>query len=111
MLGLSARDRGQRWAMDGRPRTMTFGETLLTVTVEGERGKAPLRQLDDSQARTLFAEAGATGESLEALVAEVRDWQNAPGISGEPVRAHLPPVERSATGRFSRSANWERFGT
>ncbi len=74
--GLAADDRGVRWSIDGRPRRLEFDGVDLTVTVEDERGKAPLSGLNDAQARALFAGAGAAGDRLDALVAEFRDWQS-----------------------------------
>ena len=48
----------------------------LVVTVEDERGKAPLDALDDTQARALFEGAGASGDRLDALVEELRQWRS-----------------------------------
>jgi general secretion pathway protein K len=72
---LANADRGVRWSLDGRPHEIAFGGVDLTIVVEDERGKAPLQGLNDSQARALFAGAGASGDRLGALVAEFRDWQ------------------------------------
>jgi general secretion pathway protein K len=74
--GLGAEDRGVRWSIDGRPRQLDFHGIDLTVTVEDERGKAPLAGLNDEQARALFAGGGASGGQLDALVREFRDWQS-----------------------------------
>jgi general secretion pathway protein K len=75
LSGLAADDRGARWSIDGRPHRLEFNGMDLTVTVEDERGKAPLAQLSDNQARALFAGAGASGDKLDALVVEFHDWQ------------------------------------
>jgi Type II secretion system (T2SS), protein K len=48
----------------------------LTIVVEDERGKAPLAGLSDAQARVLFQGAGASIERVDALVAELRNWQD-----------------------------------
>ena len=87
-------DRGARWSLDGRPHQADFAGDELTIVLEDERGKAPLAGLNDAQARALFTGGGATGDRLDALVTEFRDWQteadtvaNAPGVqSGSPVR-------------------------
>jgi general secretion pathway protein K len=87
-------DRGARWSLDGRPHQAGFAGDELTIVLEDERGKAPLAGLNDAQARALFAGGGATGDRLDALVTEFRDWQtegdtmsNAAGAqSGSPVR-------------------------
>ncbi len=72
---LAQKDRVRRWSIDGRSRSLDFGGVNLVVTVEDERGKAPLDALDDSQARALFEGAGATGERVDALVDELREWR------------------------------------
>jgi general secretion pathway protein K len=87
-------DRGARWSLDGGPHQADFAGDELTIILEDERGKAPLAGLNDAQARALFAGGGATGDRLDALVTEFRDWQteadtvsNAAGPpSGSPVR-------------------------
>jgi len=91
--GLAAKDRFARWTLDGRPRRMTFGDTELTITLEDERGKAPVASLSDGQARALFAGAGASGEQLDALVAEFRFWQTDPAAGADALVAHLPPLD------------------
>jgi general secretion pathway protein K len=87
-------DRGSRWSLDGRPHDLDFAGDQLTIVLEDERGKAPLAGLNDAQARALFAGGGATGERLDALVTEFRDWQTeedtssgaAPAPADQPVR-------------------------
>ena len=73
--GLSAPDRGDRWPIDGRIRRAAFAGMDLAIEVEDERGKAPLNSLTDDQIHALLAGAGASGERLEALVAEFKAWQ------------------------------------
>lgn len=94
--GLAADDRGARWSIDGRPRRLEFDGVDLTVTVEDERGKAPLSALSDSQARALFAGAGAGSDRLDALVTEFRAWQTedntAPDADSPPSVLAVPPV-------------------
>jgi len=100
--GLAADDRGARWSIDGRARRLEFDGIELTVTVEDERGKAPLLALSDSQARALFAGAGAGGDRLDALVAEFREWQTeddtAPDLNN-PVQPP-PPAQPVRHGPF-----------
>ena len=91
--GLGTEDRGQRWAIDGRSRSLAFDGMALTITVEDERGKAPLAQLNDGQARALFTGAGAAGQTLDRLVAEFRDWQSDPTVGDAAVTANLPPSD------------------
>ena len=82
--GLAATDRGVRWSIDGRPRRLDFDGVDLTVTVEDERGKAPLAGLNDGQVHALFAGAGARPDQLEALVAAYREWQADDVVETEP---------------------------
>lgn len=90
-------DRGARWSLDGRPHEADFAGDELTIVLEDERGKAPLAGLNDAQSRALFAGAGATGQRLDALVTEFRDWQldadtvaNATVASSGPAVRHGP---------------------
>ena len=75
--GLGQEDVGQKWAIDGRTREVFFEGVDLLVTVQDERGKAPLDGLNPAQARALFEGAGATGDQTDALVAQLRDFQSA----------------------------------
>ena len=93
--GLAIDDPADRWAIDGSARKLSYNGADLTIVVEDERGKAPLAGLNDDQARVLFQGAGASGDRLDALVTEYRDWQteldtnpdpNAPPPAGPPVR-------------------------
>lgn len=87
--GLSSNDGDARWTIDGRERRIDFQGVDLAVRVEDERGKAALASLTDDQARALFAGAGATGDRLDRLVEEFRDWQQA--NSGAPASAIAKP--------------------
>ncbi|MBV9509072.1 MAG: general secretion pathway protein GspK [Caulobacteraceae bacterium] len=89
--GLAADDRGSRWSIDGRSRQLSFDDVDLTVTVEDERGKAPLNGLSDSQARALFAAGGATGDRLDALAAEFHDWLTDENLPTDSNGVVLPP--------------------
>jgi general secretion pathway protein K len=81
--GLADSDRASRWSLAGRAHSMDFGDTRLTIEVVDERGKAPLVGLNDEQARALFQGAGATGERLDALVSEFREWQTQDTVSDQ----------------------------
>jgi general secretion pathway protein K len=80
---LATEDRGARWSLDGRPHDIDFAGDELTIMLEDERGKAPIGGLNDAQVRALFAGAGATGDRLDALVAEFRDWSSDEAAVGE----------------------------
>jgi len=97
--GLGQEDASQRWAIDGRSRELVFRGIDLLVTVRDERGKAPLDGLNPAQSRALFEGAGASGDRVDALVDELRDFQsadddetvtpvapNAQGLAAAPVR-------------------------
>jgi general secretion pathway protein K len=86
-------DRGGRWSLDGRPHEMEYAGDDLTIMVEDERGKAPLVGLNDAQVRALFAGAGASGDRLDALVTEFRDWQKEEDtVAGATAAPEGPPV-------------------
>lgn len=74
--GLAAEDAAQRWPIDGRTQQIDFDGMDVAVTVNDERGKAPLMGLNPSQSRALFEGAGASGDRLDALVTEMRDFQS-----------------------------------
>ena len=97
--GLGQEDASQRWAIDGHSRQLVFRGIDLQVTVQDERGKAPLDGLNPAQARALFEGGGASGDQLDALVDELRDFQSgdddetvtpvpadAQGLAAAPVR-------------------------
>ena len=75
--GIGQEDASQRWAINGHPRETVFGGVDLLITVVDERGKAPLDGLNPAQSRALFEGAGASGDRLDALVNELRDFQSA----------------------------------
>jgi general secretion pathway protein K len=73
---LDMQDRTQRWPIDGRPTTMRFGDIVLTIIVEDERGKVPLNRLNEDQVRSMFAATGMSGGRLDTLVDSFEDWQD-----------------------------------
>jgi general secretion pathway protein K len=91
--GLAADDVGARWSNDGRTRQLEFAGVDLSVTVEDERGKAPLSGMDNIQSRALFAGAGATGQQLDRLVGEFRDWQSDPVAGVDMSGLDIPPSD------------------
>jgi len=72
--GLAITDPGRRWAIDGRPKIVIFDGVELTITVEDEKGKAPINRMDSGQVRALFVAAGMTGVRLDQLVDSFEDW-------------------------------------
>jgi general secretion pathway protein K len=74
IYGLSLSDTSQRWSIDGRPRTMRFADTMLTIVVEDEHGKVPVNRLNEDEVRQLFAAAGVKGDRLDQLVDSMQDW-------------------------------------
>jgi general secretion pathway protein K len=75
--GVAQEDVSQRWKIDGHVREVVFGGVDLLITVQDERGKAPLDGLNPAQSRALFEGAGASDDQLDALVNELRDFQSA----------------------------------
>lgn len=71
---LAEQDRARRWSIDSRPHNISFAGSDLVVTIEDERGKVPLNQLTDEQARTVFETLGASGPVLEARTDSFLDW-------------------------------------
>jgi general secretion pathway protein K len=65
-----------RWPTDGRPQTMRFGDVVLTIAVEDERGRISLNRADGDTLKRLFAAAGADNARAEALAASVEDWRD-----------------------------------
>ncbi len=76
IYGLALPDPSQRWSIDGRPRTMRFADTLLTIVVEDEHGKIPINRLSEDEIRQLFSVAGASGKRLDQLVDSMQDWMD-----------------------------------
>ena len=53
--GLAITDAGRRWTIDGRPKIVVFDGVEVTMTIEDEKGKAPINRMDSGQIRQLFA--------------------------------------------------------
>jgi general secretion pathway protein K len=67
---------GQRWGLDGRPKSFMIDEVNITATVEDERGKVALNGLKEDQARRLFTAAGVSGAKLDQLTASLMNWED-----------------------------------
>jgi general secretion pathway protein K len=74
VAGLASKDKKQQWPIDGTSRKLTLDDVALTITVEDERGKAPLNGINEDQVRGLFAAAGVKGPRLDGLVDSYEDW-------------------------------------
>jgi general secretion pathway protein K len=74
IYGLSLPDPSQRWSIDGRSRTVRFGDSMLTIVVEDEHGKIPINRLNEDEIRKMFSVAGASGKRLDQLVDTMQDW-------------------------------------
>ncbi len=74
VAGLAVKDKKQQWPIDGTSRNLMFGDVALTITIEDERGKAPLNGINEDQVRELFAATGIAGTRLDMLVDSYEDW-------------------------------------
>lgn len=72
--GLAITDRGRRWTIDGRPKIVVFDGVELTITIEDEKGKAPINRMDGGQIRSLFLAAGVDAGRADQLVDSFEDW-------------------------------------
>ncbi|WCM29727.1 general secretion pathway protein GspK [Sphingomonas sp. QA11] len=68
------RDATQRWSIDGRVRTLTYGQARLRVRIEDERGKVPISRLDEKLATRLLEEVGLSGDNLLIARDSLLDW-------------------------------------
>jgi general secretion pathway protein K len=73
---LGNEDTKQRWWIGGKPKTLAIDNMVLQIVIQDERGKIPINRLDEDQVRTMFADAGAKGNSLDTLVDSFEDWQD-----------------------------------
>jgi general secretion pathway protein K len=73
--GLLARDRANRWSIDGRKRRVRFDESQLDIRVEDERGKVPLNLLDEEFATSLVETLGfGIGNAADIARDSLLDW-------------------------------------
>jgi general secretion pathway protein K len=75
ILGLIDERPGQRWRIDGTPRSFTFDEVPVTIAIEDELGKIDLNTARDDILRGLFLAAGADPDLADALTDRVLDWR------------------------------------
>lgn len=73
---LGADSVARRWSPDGRPHRLSLDGAEVIVTVEDERGKAPLNALTEEQVRRLFEAVGVSGPRLDRLAAGAMDWRD-----------------------------------
>ena len=71
-----ADDPGVRWDIDGQTYETPFGDADLHITIEDERGKLPLNQITENQARAMFQLAGADPSNLDTLVSALMSWRD-----------------------------------
>jgi len=76
VANLATPDRARRWGLDGRPHRLRFAGTDLVVVVEDERGKIPINQITDEQARAMFEAVGVSGERLDRMTDGFLDWRD-----------------------------------
>ena len=73
--GLLAKDRANRWSIDGRLRRASFEGANLQIKVEDERGKVPINLLDDEFAARLMEAIGlGFGPRSNIAADSLIDW-------------------------------------
>jgi general secretion pathway protein K len=73
--GLLAKDRSNRWSIDGRRRVESFDGATVQIRVEDERGKVPINLLDDEFAARLMEVIGIGFGSRSKIAADsLSDW-------------------------------------
>jgi general secretion pathway protein K len=73
--GLLAKDRANRWSIDGRTRTVSFDGATLLIRIEDERGKVPINLLDDELAVRLMEVIGlGFGPKSRTAADSLLDW-------------------------------------
>ncbi len=99
--GLGLDEHSGRWAIDGRPRRLTFDGVTLTIWVEDERGKMPANDATEAQWRRLLAGAGVSGLQLGMLTAAITDWID-DDMDSRPNGAEREDYRRSGSMVFPR---------
>lgn len=72
--GLLSDDIADRWSIDGRTRRIPFGQAMLNIHVEDERGKVPLNRLDEHYVTALLEAFGLSGDRLRIAIDSLLDW-------------------------------------
>ncbi|MBA4048685.1 MAG: hypothetical protein C0476_09115 [Sphingomonas sp.] len=76
LQGLLQPDLRQRWAIDGKPRGVRFGDYDLAIAIVDERGKLPLNRLNRDQSAAMFSAFGLTGVDRDIAVDSFLDWRD-----------------------------------
>jgi len=71
----------ERWSIDGRLRTVAYGDARLRIRIEDERGKVPINLLDEKQATRLLEGAGLGGDRLLVARDSLLDWTDADDVA------------------------------
>lgn len=72
--GLLSDDIADRWSIDGRTRRIPFGQAMLAIHLEDERGKVPLNRLDEHYVTALLEALGLSGDRLRIAIDSLLDW-------------------------------------
>jgi general secretion pathway protein K len=72
-----------RWIGDGRVYSFTFDDAAISISAIGEGGKVDLNSASPEVLQGLFQAAGMAEVPARALAANVVDWRNAPGLTGD----------------------------
>ena len=72
--GLTNKGAVQRWPIDGQTRKVRFDGVPIDVTVEDERGKIMLNQIDEENIVWLLESLGLSGDRLEVARDSFLDW-------------------------------------
>lgn len=65
-----------RWAPDSRVRTLHFGDAIIRVRMDDERGKVPVNGLTEELATRLLEEVGLDGDRLSIARDSLLDWED-----------------------------------
>lgn len=100
--GLLAKDRANRWSIDGRQRKASFDGATLQIRIEDERGKVPVNLLDDELAARLMEAIGlGFGSSSRIAADSLVDWiddDEEPRPDGAEVEYYRPKGIRPRNG-------------
>ncbi|OYW45790.1 MAG: hypothetical protein B7Z08_00125 [Sphingomonadales bacterium 32-68-7] len=74
LQNLLIEDRAFRWSIDGRSRSLQFGDAVLQIRVEDQRGKIPLVALEEEQVGRMLELLGVSGDRLRVATDSLLDW-------------------------------------